>query len=176
MALDAVIFSTLRTALLNGFSDLSKTVSVKQAYQPTSQGVEDGPCIYFQKLPLDLRYGFPQRSDEWDKDESKMVHTETQQMVTTLQINARQTNLEIETASDLLMYAAYILQSTKAIDTFKDQGIGILNISQIREVYFTNDRGQYESSPSFDLQITHRNAIISESNYTDVIEYDIHRV
>lgn len=91
------------------------------------------------------------------------VYTETQQYVTMFQASALATqdpsNIDSLTASDILNYAAAVLQSDAAITAFEAVGVGILDIQQVRNPYFSDDRQRYEASPSFDFSVTHKQIV-----------------
>lgn len=165
-------------------------VPVLQAYQPSMQGVSTAPALYIHKVG-DRRVGSPRRNSKWvttysqlatesddgiatesgigvaadGTQQSSMVHTETQRYETTFQISALATQdpstpMQL-TASDLVNFAAAIVQSNAFIEAIEAQGAGILKIFDVRNPYLTDDRGQFEANPSFDLCLTHNQTIIS---------------
>lgn len=149
---------------------------IKQAFQPTQQGVNTQPTAYLYKL-FDKRLGFVGRSDNWDADDSVMVHTETQQYETTFQISALATQdpktPSQYTASDILNLIAYILQSSNAIATFEAQGVGIKHIFDVRNPYFLDDRDRHEASPSLDFTLTHKQIISNQAQIITETEFDV---
>lgn len=149
---------------------------IKQAFQPTLQGVNNQPTAYMYKVG-DRRVGSPQRSDLWDNDIPAMVHTELQQYATTFQISALATqdpkNTNAYTASDILNLIAYILQSSVAIATFEANGVGIQRIMDVRNPYFLDDRQQNEASPSLDFILTHKQIITSTTPIITETEFQI---
>lgn len=159
----STISSQLSTAGVSG-------LSIKQSFQPTQQGVNTQPTAYFFKIG-DRRIGSPSREDVWDSVNLKMVHTESQWYETSFQISVLSTqdptNTSQMTASDICNALAYILQSSQTIDTFINQGLGLLNVMQVRNMYFVDDRGRHEALPSFDFTITHKQTI---SNDIDVLQ------
>ena len=94
-----------------------------------------------------------------------MVYTETQQYITTFQFNALATqdpsNTANLTASDILNYAAYVMQSLTTITALEAIGVGVLKIGQIRNPYFVDDRDRFEANPSFDVSFTTKQTIIT---------------
>lgn len=138
---------------------------IKQAFQPTMQGVNTCPTAYMHKVS-DKRLGFVNRSDVWDNVKSVMVHTELQQYETTFQISALATQDPQKpcayTASDILNLISAILQSSVTVQVLEAQGVGILRVMEVRNPYFLDDRQQNEASPSFDFTLTHKQIIISE--------------
>lgn len=131
---------------------------LKQAFQPTRQGVETLPAAYIHKIG-DRRYGYVRRTDCWDAKCGAMVHTEIQQYETTFQISALATqkpNLPTQlTASDICNACASILQSQSAIEHLNCAGAGIERVTDIRNPYFMDDREQPEANPSFDFVLTY---------------------
>lgn len=149
---------------------------LKQAYQPTQQGVNTGPTGYLHKIG-DRRVGFPLVSDRWDPDLEKMVHTELQKYETTIQFSALATQdpktPERYTASDILNLVAYTLQSSAAIAAFEAAGVGVLRVTDVRNPYFLDDRQRFEASPSFDATFTHQRVVVTYSPVVSVEEYQI---
>lgn len=137
---------------------------IKQAFQPTQQGVNTQPTAYMYKIG-DRRRGYPFRSDEWDVDNEVMIHTEKQAYETTFQISALSTQNPSTpnqyTASDILNLIAYILQSQATVTALEAQEVGILHVGDVRNPYFLDDRQRFEASPSFDFTLTHYQTIIS---------------
>jgi len=94
-----------------------------------------------------------------------MVYTEIEQYETTFQISGLSTqnpaNTTQLTASDIVNYASYVMQSLATITALEAQNVGILRILDIRNPYFSDDRVRYEASPSFDFTLTHKQTIIT---------------
>lgn len=134
-------------------------VAIKQMNQPTQQGVNTQPTVYYYKIS-DHRYGFRKSEDVWDDNIEKMVHTEIQDYETTFQINAlviqNPTTPNQYTASDLVNIVAQIMQSANTINTLTRNNVGIYKITDIRNPYFLDDRDRFEASPSFDFTLTHK--------------------
>ncbi len=178
--LDNAIIKELRTILLDGLLALGKSnIKVKQAYQPTEQGINTAPTIYLFKIS-DERVGYPFRNDKWDVPNSLMVHTELVPYVTTFQISALvkqvPNSTTAETASDLVSYASYILQSESALKYLRSKELGLLPIKNIRNLYFIDSENQYEANPSFDFQISHKQVIVTSTPVIETIELNIERI
>jgi hypothetical protein len=94
-----------------------------------------------------------------------MVHIETTVFETTFQFSALSTqnpsNVSQLTAADILNYARYVLQSGSTIATLEAQGVGVLNVRQVRNPSFRDDKDVFEYSPSFDVTFTHKQIIIT---------------
>jgi len=150
---------------------------IAQAFQPTQQGVNTEPTAYIHKL-FDHRYGFLQRTDVWTNP--NMVHTENQKYETTFQLSALATQNPASptqyTASDICNLCAAILQSDQARVTFGAQGVGIERVTDVRNPYFDDDRGQFEASPSFDFVLTHNQIITTEIPILQPTEVNIYEI
>jgi hypothetical protein len=153
--------------IADGFVD----VPVVQSNQPTQQGINSNPTVYFYKVG-DKRYGFLGRKSEWIIDE--MLHTEFQHYETTFQIVAlvRQdpNNTSLPTAADLVNEVAAIMQSDNARQLLNAANVGILRVTDVRNPYFTDDQDIFEASSSFDFTLVH--AQIRESIDAIIDEYD----
>lgn len=148
--------------IADGFID----VITKQSNQPTQQGINSSPTVYFFKI-FNKRYGFLGRYAQWEEKSSQMVHTESQYYETTFQVSALVRQFPITpnqyTASDLVNEVASIIQSDNTINILNNSGVGILRVTDISNPYFIDDKDQFEASPSFDFVLT------SQSFRTNVI-------
>lgn len=170
----------LREAVISGLAmfDISG-VAVEQSYAPRAKGTDLGPAVYIHKLG-DRRYGYNGRSDKWEQVESVMVHTERQIIETTYQINAL-VKREIRnpaqmTAPDLVNAVAEILAHDRTRLFLKLKEIGILRITDVTNPFFSDDFDQNESSPSFDVVLTHESIRRTESEILQTVDIAIHRV
>src|SRR6202046_3318936 len=117
--LDNQLFALIISTLIAGEATVGiPNTPVKQAFQPTNQGVNTQPTAYLYKIG-DRRYGYLLREDIWDIVNSVMIHTESQQYETTFQLSALATqNPQTPTqytAYDICNLCASILQSNVAI-------------------------------------------------------------
>lgn len=149
---------------------------IKQAFQPTQQGVNTAPTAYLHKLG-DRRIGSPFRSDVWDEINEVEIHTELQQYETDFQISALATQDPATptqyTASDILNLIAYSLQSEYMITTLQAQGVGILRVRDVRNPYFKDDRARNEASPNLDFTVTHKQIVTSQVPVLQSTEFNI---
>lgn len=168
-----IITSNLIT---DGYSD----VSLKQANQPTQQGINTNPTVYLYKVNS-LPVGFRGRLDAWDSMSETMIHTEGQYMESTWQISAFVTQnpaiTTLYTASDLVTEISYILQYESTITILSSNGIGIYKIGEIINPYFVNDQDQFYANPSFTFTVSYRN---TKTNIipiiTQPVELDLYSV
>ena len=174
------LIQLFRPIIVNGLLALGyPNVSVVQSFQPTQQGINNGPTVYFFKI-YDHRYGFLKRQDTWDPISETMIHTETQGYETMFQVNALMTQNPANTSqivvSDLVNECAQILQSDIAINALFEQDVQILRITDIRNPYFVDDRDRFEGIPSFDFVLTYSNVSVSTSPVVDLLQPGFYRV
>ena len=140
----------------DGFMD----ITVKQANQPTQQGIQSNPAVYFYKAGM-KRYGFLGRNSEWNADSSEMDHIESQYYESTWRVQAlvlqNPATPNQYTASDLADEVASIMQSDNTRDILNTSGIGILRVTDIVNPYFVDDRDNFEAVPSFDFVLVYEN-------------------
>ena len=156
------------------------TTSVKHSNQPTLQGINTNPTVYFFKVG-NKRYGYLGRHDKWNTNTSQFNHTEYQYFETTFQVAAlvlqNPLDLTIPTASDLVNEVASIMQSDNTRAILNASGVGILRVSEVTNPYFTDDHDNFEASPSFDFVLTYLNKRVSiDPQITLPILQNIHGV
>lgn len=148
-------------------------VPVRQAYQPTNQGVSSTASAYLFKI-LDYRVGAPEKTDFYDDGTNEIVHRESQWIETTFQFSAlapyANTTPPPPTAGDILGSIAYILQSEDGIAAFQAQGVGVQKIGQIVNSLVPKDKGGYESAPFFDIVLSHKKTIENRKIVVESIE------
>jgi hypothetical protein len=110
-----------------------------------------------------LNYAPGNVASESMTSQGAQIYTETEQYATTFQISALATqdpsNPNQLTASDIVNLAVYVMQSAATITALEAQGVGVLNIQQVRNPYFSDDRQRYEASPSADFTLTHKQIV-----------------
>ncbi len=175
--LDNTLFALIISTIISGeeTAGISGT-PIKQAFQPTNQGINSIPTAYLYKIG-DRRYGYPYRTNIWDADSQTMVTQDIQQYETTFQISALATqdpkNPTQYTASDILNLIAYILQNSTTIAIFEAQGVGIERVMDVRNPYFLDDKQRYQASPSFDFILTHKQIVTSTAPILQDTELNI---
>lgn len=147
------------------------------ANQPTQQGINRGPTVYFYKID-NRPIGYPKWIDVWDEENSQMVHTESQYMECTFQVSAlvlqNPTTPNAYTASDLVNEVRAILQSQNTVVTLNNSGVGILRIAMVTNVYFPDDRDQFEAHPSFEFTLKYLDDRVSTSPIITLpVEFDL---
>lgn len=155
------------------------TVLVATSYQAAQEGRENGSVIYYFPLPS-VRYGWQGRDAQYDPGEGNITYTERQWMQQTFQFSALlpqlATDLTLPTPHDLLSMAAMVMNSRGFIDKLRAGGAGVQRITDVRSPFFTNDRGQFEASPSFDFTVSNLRSIIRKDPATDRFEFRQTRV
>lgn len=161
--------------IANGYEN----IALVAGNQPTSQGVNTGPTVYFYKLH-DVRYGFKETSDKYDEVLQQEIHTELQQYETTFQVSAlviaNPLVVDTYTASDLVNQVAAILQSDSAIETLNASDVGIYRIRDSKNPYFIDDKDRAEANPLIEFTLTHKQVNISVIPVLDSIQTNIYRV
>jgi len=141
-------------------------VTVMQSNQPSMQGINTAPTIYFFKIG-NKRYGFLGRYNKWNANTSQMVHTEAQYIESTWQMSAlalqNPSNIDLPTASDYINEVASIMQSDATRDILNESGVGVLRVSDISNPYFLDDRDNFEAHPSFDITFVYENFRTNDS-------------
>jgi len=139
-------------------------ILIKQSYQPRQTGVEISPTLYIHKIQAQ-RYGFPGRKDTYNSTNRNFDHQESIWRNPTWQVDGLSTqdpnNIQQLTASDIVEAAADVLQQSATREALLQQDIGILRITNIREMYFVDDRERHEQRPSFDFTLTYRRVFSS---------------
>ena len=167
--LDYQLFQLIKPAVdaaLNANAIVTQDgLGMTKSYSPTPQGVMTDIQVFCQKLPSDQRYGWTGRKDVWNADTGSFDHAETQIYVSAFQMGATvlmdpKTPSQLS-ASDILQIVSAALSNQKTIETFNANDVGILRITDIRIMWFKNDRDNYQMSPSFDFYLTHKNVTVT---------------
>lgn len=162
--------SSLATALVS-FLKSSTGATVVRSYQPKTAGTPSAAILTYFKV-IDKRIGQARWVDTLDVGGGTFMHQEVQRFETTFQIGT----LNTEANPDLINTAAMQLASEAAQDYFRALDIGRLRISEVRNPYFSNDKEQFQASPSFDLVLVYNRAITAVAPATGVIKENVGRV
>jgi len=177
---DNQLYQIILPIINNGLvADGFKNVLVKQANQPTQQGVPNSPTVFITKL-ADKRYGFLGRLNVYDEIASTITHTETQYYETTYRISGLVLQypnvISNYTAADLIKEVSSIMQSDNTRDILNASGIGILRIKDIVNSYFTDDKDNFEAIPSFEFTLTYLNTRVNSVPIVNTYVVDIEGV
>ena len=177
---DIDVAIAVRSALLQLLAAQGKPeILVVQSNQPTDQGRVDAPVIYYFALPENL-YGWQGRSEKFNVATRQVTREERQWIRSSFQVGALAqedpNDLTKPTAKDLTRLAAMLINSAGFRQLLRPSGIGLERVTQIRNMPFQNDQGQFEYSPSFDFTVCWQQRIIQQSQGIDAAEYNITRV
>lgn len=175
----AVLFATLRACVPLRAPD-GYPIEFAQSYQPSKQGVPETAVVLVRRITA-RRIGSLKRSSVWDEVNERMVTTEVQQMATTFQCDAlakapTDNDPDVITASDLVDWAAWALQSELGMRQLRAAGIGIERVTDIRFIPIIDSEDDNESDPQFDFTLTHRDIAVTYTGVVSTIDVDIHRV
>lgn len=196
----AALFALIIRAVDAGLAAQGITnVTVQQSLQPTQQGVPSGPTAAVFKV-ADKRYGFLKRKDVWvpiqgapfsngfsdgfpvnnPNSPGYMGHEESQWMESTFQITCLVPQITGATrqmaAADLADACANALQSDAGRAILREEGVGVLRVTDIRAPAFLDDRDRHEYAPNFDFTLTHENVRLSSSPIVQNFDFDLQRV
>lgn len=173
------LVANLFGVLKAGFATREISVGMQQNYQPRTEGAPSGPCIFFHKI-TDNEYGFPGRSNAYSVETQTMVHTETQIIETTFQVNAQSPVDPYNTTQllpgDYVKIAARIFGSDAARVALLAFGIGIYRIRKITNTFFRDERAENEASPSFDFTVTYPSTETTVVGSTNVLTGNIYKI
>ena len=156
---DNDLFKIIIAEVLINLSDQNLSdVKVKRSYQPTQQSACEDRLIFINKVTnpqvgTGLKYSENNRIQQYLKRASFQFNALAQQ---------DPSDINSLTASDILNITADTLQSYSSIRRLRDQGVNIEKITDIRSVYFTNDKDRHESVPSFDFIVNYKHEYVEE--------------
>lgn len=162
---DNELIIIIRAALVSMMpTRIPEAVLVKQNFNPVTVGRDSQSTVYVTHL-FDRRLG--QRGSTAKTIDDKKIRTEITSLETTFQFNAlasqRDPANDTElTASDILKAAAAVLQSENFLAIANENKFGVQRISDIRPAPFQNDRGLWETQPTFDVVISHSDIFTEE--------------
>ncbi len=156
------VIGLIGTILKEGFQqNLGIDIDVEQKYQPEIVGMPERPTIYIHKISAD-NYGFVGSNSTNGVVESNQWKTPTYQ-VNVLALQNTEESYPM-TATDYAEAAAAILNLPSAINVLRSNEIGIDRITNIREMFFTDDRVLFEQQPSFDFTLSYQRTYSSTVN------------
>lgn len=176
--LDNALILLFLPIIQNGLTaDGFEGVVVKQANQPTQQGINVGPTLYFFKVG-DVPVGLI--STQETLIDGVLTDSTYQWYQTTFRISALvlqdPTTPSQYTASDLVNEARAIMQSQITVETLAQSDVGILRVTEVGNQYFKDDRDQFEANPSFDFTLTHMQNRVEIPNEVSLINSGIYPV
>lgn len=155
-------------------------IGLKQSNQPTKQGVPSTPYVFFTKV-TNQKIGSPGRKyDNYDEPGRQVDQTDNYWIGATYQFSSliKQdiTDEDSVSAYDIMELTAAILQNISIIQQFRERGISIERITDIRQPFFLDDNDEFEAEPSFDVVLTYNQTITFKTPIADPVEADIQRV
>jgi hypothetical protein len=176
---DNDLIKLIVTILNAGFTAQGLTVTVRQSFQPTKQGIYNGAQVFFTNVS-DIEYGYLKRKDVYDAALGYFVHTETQKYESTFQVNALciqdPANINSLTAKDYASLASRIIKSDYSRSVLMASNVGILRVTAVRNPQFVDDKDRFEASPSFDFTLTYNRDLNFTVPVVESSEYNIARV
>lgn len=171
----ALLFGLLaQEAPKRGLAGLEYT----QRYQPTQEGIANGPTIYAYKVGPDRRYGYRgvKQIPKIEPAEG-LTRIETQAMESTFQFSVVQplnNDMNARTHSDTLNILAGVMQGPDFQTLLIANGASILRITDVRMAQVINDKGQWEENPSFDAVIKHDDVWIDGVEEAKTFEFRLY--
>lgn len=153
-----------------------EALNFMQRYQPLQQGRPSPRTVYWHNIN-NQRIGSALVTNT--PTDVGISRREVQSMALTLQFTCtQQVDLAADalTQGDVLNIVAASLQGQNAVAWFVERGLSVERVTQIRNVYFNNDRDQNEPNPSFDLVIKHNDIFVDGVPEISGYELDILRV
>jgi hypothetical protein len=159
---DLQLISLIDQALETGFTAQNLLVSSQQDYQPTTQGMNSGPTVYYHVLATE-RHGFATTTDALNNAiPPVMIRTTSQLLITGFQFNAKSivdpttATSQTLTANDLTRIAAGILNNEDTKNFLQSNGVQVIRIQNSRITYWKDEKGRFEGDPSFDCFFVHQ--------------------
>lgn len=177
--LDNPLYTLILSVLNAQLASVGLTgTTIVKAYQSVRQGVVPSPGYspttsgYLVKL-FDKLDGFPDEGYVWDATNQVEAHTQTQLYHSVFQLTALAIqvpgNTTQLTASDVANLLVGILRKPHTMQLLQAQGVGILDITEVRNPYFLDDRDRYEASPNFDFTLVHNQVLTDSVPYSDTV-------
>lgn len=171
----------MRATLLSGLASSGyASIKVKQSYQPTTQGRENVPTLYYAQILPTQKVGKPWHIQEYDVTTDDIITTQVQNILTTYQIQATApvsvTDTSLPTPGDIALAATQVIESWPFIAALQAKGAGVCNTTAIRPMQVQNDMDQFEDIPSFDFTLAHQDIIILTGPALQGTELNIQRV
>tara|TARA_R110000851_G_scaffold60415_7_gene139483 strand:- start:818 stop:1372 length:555 start_codon:yes stop_codon:yes gene_type:complete len=79
-----------------------------------------------------------------------------------------ETDINARTPEDMSDLIHDLLDSPDAVASLRVNKIFLQEVSDVRPIFFTNDKDRFESLPNFDLQVNYSSAITKVAGYVDV--------
>lgn len=147
-------FIVARQHLIAALREYGYDCAVQAGRQPTKQLLRDNTVYLF--AISENRHGTQRR--KYNPHDGHVGHVESTLVSKTVQVQALRkhdiSDLDDYTASDLCAVVKMIISSLPYIEAVKADGVGISNVTDMREPEFINAAGDYEKNPSFDFDLS----------------------
>jgi hypothetical protein len=179
MATEAALSILLVSVLNAGLAVRGVAATVQKDNQPRQQGVPSAAVILFHHVGT-VNVGWPAKQDVWNAANGNFDHIETQRRESRYQIAALAPQTPSDptkfTPADFVNSAAAIMQSDATIATMLAAQVGLRHITDIRTIYFQDDKDQNEENPSFDIVLSHQDVFTTSTPKVNAVTYNIERV
>lgn len=148
-----VVIGLIRMGLAESHPD----VAVKRVFQSTTQSQGDDPLVTLYRVGS-RKVGALGKRDRWDHENGAMVQTETWRMELTIQagtIVPMSVDPGSHTGADVLELLSVYLHSDPALKLFRTEGLGILAITDLREIPLKDDTERFSINHNFDFTLAY---------------------
>lgn len=169
-----VIFALVGEGIAESFPE----VKVRRVYQQSAQSIGEDPQVTLFRLGSH-KVGSLGKSQKWNEDRESMIQTETWRQELTIQagaIVAQSAAEDAVTAADILEMLTVWLHGDIALEALRKAGIGILAITDLREIPFRDDREQYSINTNFDFTLTYTQSRERAIPVATSIERKVYRI
>lgn len=169
-----VVIALIRAGVAESHPD----VAVKRVYQPTTQTQGKEPLVTLYRIG-GRKVGALGKSEKWDREKEIMVQAETWRRELTIQagtIVPLSTDPESYTGADVLELLSVYLHSDPALDMLWKQGLGILAVTDLREIPLKDDKDQFFINHNFDFTLTYTQSRPRIIPVAVSEEFHVHRV
>lgn len=140
-----------------GLAENHPGVAVRRVYQRSAQSVGPDPQVTLFRLG-NRKVGSLGKTQQWDEERQAMFQIETWRQELTIQAGAlveQSVDENAFTGADVLELLAVWLHGDIALETLRKEGIGILAITELREIPFRDEGEQYSINANFDFTLTY---------------------
>lgn len=170
--LDKELIVMFRQRLVDGITAAQWTMPVVAKNQPTMQGIETQPTVFFEKL-WDQHYGWAKADLNYNPTTVDYSETETQQVATVFRVSALAiqdpADLNSPTAADVTNYLAQWIKSRATVKAFMAQNVNLQRVTEVHNPVWVDDRDRFEQMPLFDVTLTHQRTLTTTVPSTKII-------
>lgn len=153
-------------------------VQVQRVYRQPTQSAATGPLVTLFRVN-NQRVGALGKTEKWDRDNQVMNQEETWRQELTIQAGAI-VPLSMDensfTGGDVMELLAVYLHGDEALKILAKDGLGILKITDIREIPYEDDADQVSVYVTFDFTLAYTQSRFRKIPVAEREEFIIHRV